>query len=114
MINFFKKYGVYIPMFLMFPIVWPVYVAYELIRSTRVTYNDCMEVWHMWVVGTLIYCIACAALWVIYQVALMLYADGYLITVLTVLAIPSLLIFVHINAPKILYYIFKNKKKINE
>lgn len=114
MINFFKERGVYILISLMFPVMWPIYAVYELTHSTRVTYNDCLDVWRMWVIGTLIYCISCAALWVIYQVALMLYADGYLITVLTVLTVPLLLIFVHISAPKIIYYIFKNKKKTNE
>lgn len=114
MIYFFKKYGVFMLTLLMFPIMWPVYVLYELIRSTNVTYNTCREAWNLWICGTLIYGTVCAALWGIYQVTLMLYAGGYLIPSLLVLATSLLLIFVHISAPKILYCIFKTKKKINE
>lgn len=114
MIYFFKKHGVFILMLLMFPVMWPIYAAYELTRSTSVTYNDCLEAWNLWLSGTLTYCVVCAALWVIYQIILTLYVGGYLIPSLVVLAAVLLLIFVHIIAPKILYYIFKNKKKINE
>jgi hypothetical protein len=114
MINFFKKHGVFMLMFLMFPVMWPVYAAYELTRSTSVTRNDCLEVWNLWLGGTLTYGVVCAILWGIYQAVLMLYVGGYLIPCLTVLAVVLLLIFIHISAPKILYYIFKNKKKSNE
>jgi len=114
MINFFKKHGVFLLILLMFPVLWPVYLAYELTHSSSVSYYDCQEAWDLWLFGTLIYCVICAALWVIYQVVLMMYVAGYLIPCLTVLAAILLLIFVHISAPKIIYYIFKNKKKINE
>ena len=114
MINFFKKYGVFILTLLMFPILWPAYAAYELTRSSRVTYNDCLEAWNLWVCGTVTYCIVCAVLWGIYKVAIMMFVAGYLIPCLAVLAAVLLLIFIHISAPKILYYIFKNKKKSNE
>lgn len=114
MINFFKDRGVYILILLMFPVMWPVYVVYELTHSARVTYDDCLSSWNLWLSGTLTYCVVCAALWVIYQVILTLHEGDYLIPSLVVLATVLLLIFVHIIAPKILYYIFKNKKKINE
>lgn len=114
MINFFKKHGVFMLMLLMFPVMWPVYAVYELARSTSVKYNDCLEAWNLWIGGTVTYCVVCAMLWCIYQVALMLYSDGYLIPSLGVLAVALLLIFVHISAPKILYYVFKNKKKTDE
>jgi hypothetical protein len=114
MINFFKKRGVYLLIFLMFPVIWPVYAVYELTRSARVTYNDCQEVWNLWICGILIYCIGCAGLWGIYQAARILYTSGYLIPTMTVLATVLLLIFIHISVPKLLYYIFKNKKKIDE
>lgn len=110
MINFLKKYGAFILTLLMFPILWPVYVLYELIRSTNVTYNDCREAWDLWICGTLLYCIVCAILWGIYKIVLMMYIAGYLIPSLMVLSAVLILIFVHISAPKILYYVFKNKK----
>ena len=110
MINFFKKHGVLLLVLLMFPVLWPVYVAYELIRSSRVSYHDCQEAWNLWIFGTVTYCVICAALLVIYQVVLMMYVAGYLIPCLTPIAAILLLIFVHISAPKIIYYIFKNKK----
>lgn len=114
MINFFKKYGALILMFLMFPVAWPVYLVYELTRATRVTYNDCLEAWNLWIFGTLTYGVICAALWVIYHVVLTMHITGYLIPALMVLAAVLLLIFVHVSAPKIIYYIFKKKKKSNE
>lgn len=114
MINFFKKHGVLMLVLLMFPVLWPVYAVYELTRSTSVTYNDCLEVWNLWLCGTLTYCVVCAMLWGIYQIVLMMYSAGYLIPSLMVLAAVLLLVFVHISAPKLLFYIFKNKKKINE
>lgn len=114
MIYFFKKYGVFILILLMFPIMWPVYATYELTRSASVNYNDCREAWNLWIAGTVTYCAICALLWCIYKVALIMHSDGYLIPSMMVLAVALLLIFVHISAPKILYYVFKNKKKINE
>lgn len=113
MINFFKKHGVFMLMLLMFPVVWPVYAAYELTRSTSVTRNDCLEVWNLWLGGTLTYGVVCAMLWGIYQAVLMLYVGGYLIPALMVLAAVLLLIAVYIIAPEVIYYIFK-KKKSNE
>lgn len=110
MINFFKKHGVFLLLFLMFPVAWPVFLVYELVRATSVTYNDCLEAWNMWIFGTLTYGVICAALWVLYHVVLTMYIAGYLIPALMVLAAVLLLIFVHISAPKLLYYIFKNKK----
>lgn len=114
MINLFKKHGVFLLMLLLFPVAWPVYVVCELTRSSSVSYNDCLEAWNLWLCGTLTYCVVCAGLWGIYHAALMLYMSGYLIMSLMVLATVLLLIFVHISAPKLLFYIFKNKKKINE
>lgn len=114
MINFFKKHGALILMFLMFPVAWPVYAVYELTRSTSVKYSDCLEAWNLWIGGTLTYCLVCAMLWGIYQIGLMMYIAGYLIPALMVLAAVLLLIVVHISAPKVIYYIFKNKKKSNE
>lgn len=114
MINFFKKHGVLILILLMFPVLWPVYVGCELVRAARVTYHDCLEAWNLWICGTVTYCVVCAMLWGIYQAVLALRATGYLIPCLMVLAAVLLLIFIHISAPKILYYIFKNKKKIDE
>jgi len=110
MINFFKKNGALILMFLMFPIMWPVYAVYELARSTSVTHDDCLTVWSIWMGGTAVYGIACAVLWGIYQLVLMTYANGYLVHTLIGLGV-VIAIFI---APEILYYIFKNKKKINE
>ena len=114
MINFFKKHGVFMLMFLMFPVAWPVFLVYELTRSSRVTYHDCQEAWNLWLFGTVTYCVICAALWVIYQIVLTMHVAGYLIPLLTALAAILLLVFVHISAPKVIYYIFKNKKKTNE
>lgn len=110
MINFFKKYGEFILMLLMFPVLWPVYVVHELVSSNNVTHNTCTEAWNLWVCGTLTYCVVCAMLWGIYKVALMICIAGWFIPSLMVIAAASLLIFVHISAPKILYYILKNKK----
>jgi hypothetical protein len=114
MINFFKKHGVLMLVLLMFPVLWPVYLVYELVRSSRVTYHDCQEAWNLWIFGTVTYCVICAALLVVYQVALTMHAAGYLIPLLKSLAAILLLVFVHISAPKVIYYIFKKKKKSNE
>lgn len=110
MINFFKKNGALILMLLVFPIMWPVCAVYDLTRSASVTYGDCVEAWSIWMCGTSVYCIACVVLWGIYQLALTMYANGYLVPMLIGLGV-LLAIFM---APEILYYIFKNKKKINE
>lgn len=114
MINLFKKYGESMLILLLFPVLWPAYVVYEFARATSVKYNDCLDAWYMWILGTLTYCVVCAVLWVIYKVVLMMYVEGYLIPCLTALAAILLLIFVHISAPKVIYYIFKKKKKSNE
>lgn len=114
MINFFKKHGVLMLVLLMFPVLWPVYLVYELVRSSRVTYHDCQEAWNLWLFGTVTYCVICAALWVIYHIVLTMYIAGYLIPALMVLAAVLLLIVVHISAPKVIYYIFKKRNKIDE
>lgn len=111
MLNFFKNHGALILMLLMFPVLWPVYAVYNLAHLTQVSYDDCREVWFMWIVGTALYCALlfciCGVLYIIFQVALILYSDGYLVYALIGLGV----VVMSFIAPRIIYCIFKIIKK---
>lgn len=104
MIDFFKKGAEIALLLLLFPVIWPIYVVHDNLPCQRhVTYYDCAVAGILWVLGTILYALACFVSCEAYFGITFVHDAGYLGHVLMCIGVP-LAIFI---APDVLYYIFK-------